>query len=93
MGAYYLSLVLYNVVYVIPLAAVVVVFAATLGSRKLREAEGRVLKLLSGSMMLGLGLLLLLAPVRLQDPIWAAGLLVGALAATAALVIASRRWR
>jgi len=32
------------------------------GARKLSESEGRVLKLVSGFMMLGFGLLLLLAP-------------------------------
>jgi len=92
-ASYYLYLALYNVVYVIPLAAVVVAFAATLGSRKLGEAEGRALKLLSGLMMLGLGTLLLVAPDRLQNPVWAAGLLAASVATAAALGRATRRWR
>ncbi len=58
----YLYLALYNLVYVLPLAAIVVVFARTLGARKLGEREGRLLKLLSGTMMLELGVLLLVAP-------------------------------
>lgn len=52
----------YNLVYVLPLALIVAVFARTLGARKLTEREGRLLKLMSGLMMLGLGSLLLLAP-------------------------------
>jgi hypothetical protein len=46
----------------LPLALIVVVFARTLGARKLSEREGRLLKLMSGLMMLQLGALLLLAP-------------------------------
>ena len=58
----YLYLAFYNLIYVLPLAAIVVVFARTLGARKLGEREGRLLKLLSGTMMLELGVLLLFAP-------------------------------
>ena len=58
----YLYLALYNLVYVLPLAAIVLVFARTLGARKMTEREGRLLKLLSGTMMLELGALLLFAP-------------------------------
>jgi cytochrome c biogenesis protein CcdA/glutaredoxin len=58
----YLYLAAYNLIYVVPLALIVVAFARTLGARKLTEREGRLLKLLSGLMMLGLGALLLLAP-------------------------------
>ncbi len=46
----------------IPLAVIVGVFAFTLGARKLSEREGRLLKLMSGVMMLQLGMLLVLAP-------------------------------
>ena len=58
----YLYLALYNLVYVLPLAVIVLVFVRTLGARKLGEREGRLLKLLSGTMMLELGVLLLVAP-------------------------------
>ncbi len=63
----YLYLALYNLIYVLPLLAIVVTFALTMGARKLTEREGRLLKLLSGSMMLGLGLLLLAAPEALSS--------------------------
>lgn len=63
---HYLYLALYNAVYVIPLAVIVSVFAFTLGARKLSEREGRLLKLMSGLMMLQLGMLLVLAPDALN---------------------------
>ena len=62
---HYLYLALYNVIYVLPLLAIVIAFVRTMGARKLSEREGRLLKLLSGLMMLGLGALLLLAPDEL----------------------------
>ncbi len=65
-GTHYLYLALYNGVYVIPLAVIVGVFAFTLGARKLSEREGRLLKLMSGLMMLQLGMLLMLAPELLN---------------------------
>jgi hypothetical protein len=80
--SYYLYLVLYNAVYVTPLLLIVSLFVATLGARKLRESEGRFLKLLSGMMMLALGVLLLTAPERLDSLATAAMVLAGALAGT-----------
>jgi uncharacterized membrane protein len=67
-SAYYLYLALYNLIYVLPLLAIVLVFTWTLGSRKLQEREGRLLKLLSGTMMTGLGLMLLIYPQGLSEP-------------------------
>jgi cytochrome c biogenesis protein CcdA len=65
--AYYGYLALYNLVYVSPMLAIVAVFTLTLGSHTVTRTEARRLKLLSGLLMLGLGLLLLLAPERLAD--------------------------
>lgn len=81
-GQYYLYLALYNVVYVIPLAVIVLIITITLGSRKLTEWQGRQLKLLSGIMMLSLGILLLVRPELLNNAIAAALLLTASLAAT-----------
>jgi hypothetical protein len=72
----------YNLIYVVPLAAIVAVFAGTLGARKLSEREGRLLKLLSGLMMLGLGALLLLAPERVSQVGIAFGLMAVAVGIT-----------
>jgi hypothetical protein len=89
---YYLYLALYNVVYVLPLAGVVAVFSATLGSRKLSEAQGRVLKLVSGLMMLGLGAVVLVDPGLFNNMLVGVGLLAFALLAAAAIV-GLERWR
>jgi hypothetical protein len=89
--AYYGYLALYNAVYVLPLLAIVVVFVVTLGARKLKEDEARILKLLSGTMMLGLGLVLLLAPQALTNPLTALAVIVVALAVTALAVWVARR--
>lgn len=89
-GAYYGYLTLYNLIYVLPLSAIVGVFTLTLGSRKLSEEQGRVLKLLSGLMMLGLGVLMLAAPEWLSDP-WAGTLLLGTALSLAGLIALRRR--
>ena len=81
-AARYFYLALYNLVYVLPLATIVLVFARTLGARKLGEREGRLLKLLSGTMMLELGVLLLVAPEWLSRLGVAFALLAGAVAVT-----------
>ncbi len=91
--AYYLYLAAYNVVYVLPLLAIVIAVTATLGARKLSEAQGRVLKLLSGLMMLGLGVVLLAAPGLLDNLLTAVALLGGAVVVTAAAVWIDRRRR
>jgi hypothetical protein len=83
---YYAWLAVYNVIYVIPLLAIVIVFVRTMGARKLTESEGRILKLVSGFMMLGFGLLLLVAPQMLTNPM--ASILVLLVAVAVALVAA-----
>ncbi len=72
----YAYLAAYNLIYVVPLAVIVAVFARTLGARRLTEREGRLLKLLSGLMMLELGALLLFAPDLVSRPGVAFGLIV-----------------
>ena len=88
---YYAYLALYNLVYVLPLLAIVLVFTYTLGARKLTERQGRQLKLLSGVMMLSLGLVLLLRP-QLLDRLWVGAALLGiALSVTLAAAWVERR--
>lgn len=65
--SYYLYLVLYNLIYVLPLLMIVIFFTVKLGSRKLSAKEGMLLKLLSGNMMLLLGVLLVIAPQLLSN--------------------------
>jgi hypothetical protein len=83
---YYAYLLLYNIVYVIPLLVIVLLFVITMGARKLQEGEGRGLKLVSGSMMLSLGVVLLLAPNLLQNLTATMLLLLAAVAFAAAVV-------
>lgn len=88
---YYLYLVLYNIIYVIPLLVIVLVFAATLGSRKLTEEEGRTLKLISGLMMLGLGGVLVARPALLNSVAVSIGLIIGVLIIATFIVWCGRK--
>lgn len=81
-SSHYFYLTLYNLVYVLPLLAIVLVFVWTLGARKLQEREGRWLKLLSGAMMVGLGLMLLFYPEGLSDALISVLAIVAALGLT-----------
>lgn len=89
---YYGYLAFYNGVYIIPLAVIVGVFTVTLGSRKLTEWQGRILKLVSGLMMLGLGLVLLINPSLLNSPLASAGMLGGILAVAAVMAVAMKKF-
>jgi hypothetical protein len=91
-ATFYAYLALYNLIYVTPLLVIVAIFTARFGARKLSEEEGRVLKLLSGLMMLLLGLVLVIAPSLLNDIATALGLLAITLLLTGALVWADRHW-
>jgi hypothetical protein len=84
---YYLYLALYNFIYIVPLLLIVAIFTWTLGNKKLSEREGRLLKLLSGNMMLGLGLLLFFAPQLLSNMLASILVMVVAVAITLVLVL------
>jgi len=90
--AYYAYLALYNVVYVVPLLLIVIAFTATLGSRGVSVVEARRLKLLSGLLMLALGVELLLSPDRLSD-VGTAVLIFGIAIATWLVAVLVDRWR
>lgn len=67
-SSYYLYLLLYNLVYVMPLALIVLLFSLGIARGRLQALGGRLLKLLSGLMMGGLGLVLLFIPDWLTSP-------------------------
>ncbi|WP_224983929.1 glutaredoxin family protein [Geomonas agri] len=90
-AGYYFYLALYCLVYVVPLTLIVALFTATLGGSKLSEWQGRVLKLVSGLMMLGLGGMLLVRPALLSNPAVSGLLLVATLALAGALAMCWRR--
>jgi len=77
-----LYLALYTLIYILPMLAIVVAFSFSLGGRRLSERQGRLLKLLSGTMMAGLGGLLILAPEKLNSLVAAFGLMGLAVALT-----------
>jgi len=58
-AAYYGYLLLYNLMYMLDDIVVLAIGIATLSQRRLQEKEGRVLKLVAGLVMLGLGAYLL----------------------------------
>ena len=89
---FYAFLVFYNLVYVLPLLAIVLFFTFTLGGHKLSERQGRVLKLVSGMMMLLLGGALLVRPGVLNSPVAAVLLLAAALLGSALLLLMERAW-
>jgi hypothetical protein len=86
-STYYGYLVFYNLIYVVPLALIVLGFTITLGSHKLQDYEGRALKLLSGVMMLLLGGVIIFAPDLLQNFLASLGILLGAVAVTGLVVL------
>ncbi|WP_207162026.1 glutaredoxin family protein [Thiocapsa imhoffii] len=90
-ATYYGYLALYNLIYVTPLLVIVLLFSLVLGARKLSERQGRVLKLVSGLMMLGLGCLMLIAPELLINPIFGGMLLLFAVAVAGLLALFERR--
>lgn len=89
---YYSYLVLYNIVYVIPLAFMVATVTLTLGAKKLTEWQGRKLKLISGLMMFFLGLILLIKPAILNNVIASIALITIALAISGIVIFLSKKF-
>ncbi len=79
---YYTYLVIYNAIYILPLLAIVLITAITLGRKKLSELEGRLLKLLSGYLMLSLGASLIFIPDALENLTSSIGLILIAIGLT-----------
>lgn len=61
----YFYMTVYNAAYVVPLALIVSVFVCTMGRYRMAESHGKLLKGISGSLLLLLGLLMLLRPEAL----------------------------
>ena len=77
----------------LPLLVIVLIFVITLGSRKLSLWQGRILKLVSGLMMFGLGLVLLLNPSLLNNALMSAALLVLAMVTATLIIYVTKRIR
>ena len=76
---YYLYLIFYSLIYVIPLGIIVLIFAITLGEKTFSQLWVRRLKLSSGFMILFLGLVLMLNPKLLESVLTAFGILIAAI--------------
>jgi hypothetical protein len=87
---HYAYLAFYNVIYVLPLLFIVLMFVWTMGSRKLSETEGRVLKLVSGFMMAGFGVILLAFPQLLLNALASVLVIVVAAAAAGVTLLITR---
>ena len=89
----YLYIILYNVIYVIPLIIIVLISTIKLSKTKLSEWQGRILKLFSGLMMFLLGVTLLLMPELLNNVLSTMGLLVIALITAYVIVSITERYQ
>jgi len=77
--SYYIYLALYCFVYVFPLLIIVLFFAYTLGAREFGKQNIKRLKLVSGIMVLLLGLMLLFKPEFLKSGLISVGIVAGAI--------------
>lgn len=92
---YYMYLIFYNLIYVVPLFLIVLFFTISLGRRQLSESEGRFLKLLSGLMMFGLGITLLIKPSLLNNVLLSSMILLASLVLSLLISFISKtlKWR
>ncbi len=87
---YYIYLLFYNLMYVLPISVVVLVFAWSMGSRKFSVEGVRNLKLISGFMILFLGAVLLWDYTLLENIAVTFGLLAGAVTLGGSIIILKR---
>jgi thiol-disulfide isomerase/thioredoxin len=88
----YMYIFLYNLIYVIPLVLIVSIFVITLGKRKLSEAQGRTLKLISGLMMFSFGMVFLINASVLRNIFAAFVLLLGSIILSIAVSFIWKRY-
>jgi cytochrome c biogenesis protein CcdA len=77
--SYYCYLLLYNVAYVLPLVVIVIIFGITLGAREFSKRNVQRLKLVSGFMVLFLGVVLIFKPILLKSGLLSLGIIGGAI--------------
>ena len=87
---YYLYILFYNVIYVIPLLIITSAMVITLGRWKLSESQGKLLKLFSGIMIFALGEILILNPMMLSSMFIAIGILLFSLLLTFIIYLLSK---
>jgi hypothetical protein len=87
---YIIYLVIYNIIYIIPLLLLVIAMVVTLGRWKLTELQGRKLKLFSGLMIFLLGLIMLIKPDLLKNFFTAIIILIVSILST---IVISTIWK
>ena len=91
-ATYYFYIILYNVVYVIPLFVIVLIFVITLGKRKLTEWHGQIMKLVSGLMLTMFGIIFLTNYQLLENVITPILLLLISVTATAIIAFLYKKY-
>lgn len=64
---YYLYLVFYNIVYVLPLLVIIGIFGFVLGAHRITERQVQIIKFVGGAIMILLGIILLVNPSLLIE--------------------------
>lgn len=64
--SYYVYLIFYNLIYIIPLAAIISVFAFYMKGKQITKEQMQIIKLVGGVIMLALGIILLVNPELLM---------------------------
>jgi uncharacterized membrane protein HdeD (DUF308 family) len=77
----------------VPLAVIVGIITVTLGARKLTEWQGRQLKLVSGLMMLSLGVILIVNPAVLNNMLASIVLVAGVIVASWIIIMMMKKVR
>ena len=84
---YYFHLLFYNLVYIIPLVVICLIFAITLGKKTFSKVWVKRLKLISGFMILFLGLVLIFEPKLLECISTAFGVLISAIIVSGIIIL------
>ena len=90
---YYLYLAFYNLVYVIPLGIIFLIFSITLGRKTFSQLWVRRLKLVSGFMIVFLGLVLMIKPVLLENVLTAFEILFLAIIISGIIILIDSLWK
>lgn len=91
-ATYYMYILLYNIVYVIPLFIIVLIFVITLGKRKLTEWHGQIMKLVSGIMLSMFGIIFLTNYQLLENVLTPILLLIISVVATAIIAFFYKKY-
>jgi len=86
-------LILYNIMYVIPLFIIVGLVTWRLNKQKLSERQGRILKLFSGLMMIMLGCTFIFVPALLKNAFSILGMVILAIICTICIVVFDKRYK